>query len=338
MTIIGLRLRGITYSAIISLMEFLESDFMPDVQIRMPYMGFTPIEDTFIDEYMCSARGDFVKVYLLCIRLGYLGRESSIEKIASSLNLLQADVIQALEYWEEKGLLKLSPQGFIDILPQGGSTKQIATINPDNSTKEIFEGIEKLIGRPLSSKEVSVFIHIMNDFSFTPEMINLLVEYCSSRKKTDIRYMEKVAIGWHDSGIKDYEDAQRHITRHEEKWNKYRNILNYMGIKDGDISKPQEEFLEKWLLKYKLPVEVINEACKICVMRINEMNFSYIDAILSDWNKNGVKSLKDLEKSDKKQKGSRQTSSGSMVYIGERKYDINKLEKQLLGRNDLDEK
>lgn len=310
---------------------------MPDVQIRMPYMGFTPIENIFIDEYMCGARGDFVKVYLLCIRLGYQGRESSIEKMASSLNLLQADVIQALEYWEEKGLLKLSPQGFIDILSHGESMKQITPISPNNSTREIFEGIERLVGRPLSSKEVSVFVHIMTDFNFTPEMINLLVEYCCSRKKTDIRYIEKVAIGWHDSGIKDYEDAQRHITRHEEKWNKYRSILNYMGIKDGDISKPQEEFLEKWLSKYKLPVEVINEACKICVMRINEVNFSYIDAILSDWSKNGVKSLKDLEKSEKKQKGSKKTSSDSMVYIGERKYDINKLEKQLLGRNDLDE-
>lgn len=317
---------------------FWGGDFMPDIQIRMPYMGFTPIENVFIDEYMCSARGEFVKVYLLCIRLGYQGRESSIEKIASSLNLLQADVIQALEYWDEKGLLKLSPQGIIDILPQGVNVKQIVPTAPDNSTREIFEGIEKLIGRPLSSKEVSVFIHIMNDFSFTPEMINLLVEYCCSRKKTDIRYMEKVAIGWHDSGIKDYEDAQRHITKHEEKWNKYRNILNYMGIKDSDISKPQEEFLEKWLLKYKLPVEVINEACKICVMRINEINFSYIDAILGDWSKNGVKSLKDLEKPDKKHRGSKQANSGSTVYIGERKYDIDKLEKQLLGRNDIDEK
>lgn len=326
------------YFDIIILMISRGSDFMSSVRINVPEMNFTPVSNIFIDKYMCDARGDFVRVYLLCLRLGYLQEETSIERIASSLKLLQADVINAFEYWEERGMMKVSPQGIIEILPDENRKIESKAVTFDRATTEMLDGIEKLIARPLSSKEMDVFMHIIDDFKFTPEMVNILVEYCITRKKTDIRYIEKVAIGWHDSGIKTYEDAQNHITKHEEKWVKYRNVLNYMGFKDSEISKPQEEFLEKWIFKFKLPVDLIKEACRICVMRINEANFSYIDAILSDWNKNNIKSIKDLEKLEKKQKGLRQSPSSSVVYIGDRKYDIDKLEKQLLGRNDIDEK
>lgn len=122
------------------------------------------------------------------------------------------------------------------------------------------------------------------------------------QEKTDIRYIEKVAIAWHDSGVRSIEDAQKHIKMHEDKWNKYRSIANYLGFKDSDISKPQEEFMEKWLFKMNLPLDVILEACRICIMRINESNFSYIDAILSDWHKNGIKNINDLNKLSKKTK------------------------------------
>lgn len=311
---------------------------MPDVYIKIPEMSFTPVDNSFIDNFIPEARGEFVKVFLLCLRLGYSNHSTSIEKIASTLKLLQADVIMALEYWEEKGILKLSNDGTIEIMPLGSDKKEANEVSIDNPLQEMLEGIEKLLARPMSSKEISVFLHIIEDFKFTPEMLNLLVEYCSSRKKTDIRYIEKVAIAWYDNNIKTYEDAQMHITKHEEKWNKYRSIFTYMGFKDSDISKPQEDFLEKWLYTYNFPVEVVLEACKICIMRINDVNFNYIDAILGDWNKNGVKVASDIKKNSKKSKNPQRVSKDpSVVYIGERQYDIDKLEKQLLGRNDINE-
>jgi DnaD/phage-associated family protein len=107
-----------------------------------------------------------------------------------------------------------------------------------------------------------------------------------------------------------------------------------MGIKD-DISKPQEEFLDKWLIKYGFDAEVINEAVRICISRINESNFSYIDAILNDWNKNNVKTIQDVKKLDKKKPSKKQQSPGN--YSGQRQYDINELEKQLLGRGESNE-
>jgi DnaD/phage-associated family protein len=312
---------------------------MADIEIRVPFMEFTPVYNSFIDEYLKEANGDFVKVYLLCLRLGHLREASSVEKIATALNLLQADVAKAFDYWVNLGIMKYTPDGFIQLLPLKENKIEDLEVYYDGSVKEMFRDIERLTGRPLSSKELSVYMSMIDDFSFSPEVITFLVEYCSSKKKTDFRYIEKVGLAWYDNGIKSIDDAQNYITKHEEKWNSYRAILSFMGIKDNDISKPQEEFLEKWLFKFNFPVDVIQEAIRICTMRINESNFSYIDKILADWSKNGVKNINDIKKASKKPKGTKKAASNSFGnYSGQRQYDMQELRKQLLGRGDSDEK
>jgi DnaD/phage-associated family protein len=299
-------------------------------------MDYTLIDNTFIDEYLREPNGDFIKVYLLCLRLGYLRESTSIERIASSLNLLQADVAKAFDYWVNAGLVKYTPEGSIQLLPIKKAKMEEHSVYLDKSIKEMFEDIERLTGRPLSSKELSVYMSMIEDFGFPPEVATLLVEYCSSKKKTDIRYIEKVGLAWHDNGIKSIESAQNYITKHEEKWNKYRALISFMGFKDNDISKPQEELLEKWLFKYNLTVDVIQEAIRICTMRINEVNFSYIDAILSDWSKNGVKGINDIKKNEKKTRNTKKAPANNSFgnYSGQRQYDIKELKKQLLGRGD----
>lgn len=313
---------------------------MSSVRIKMPPSGFTPIDNMFIDKYLASARGDFIKVYIYCLRIGFENQETAIDKIGEALNLLETDVIKAFEYWEEAGIMRLNPEGLIEIYPSS-SFNQSPTLFFNRQIKEMIDDIEKIVGRPLSSKEVSVFVNTLEDFNFTPEMVTLLVEYCSAKNKTDIRYIEKVALGWYDSGVRTYEDAQNHITKHEDKWVKYRTILNFLGFKDSEISKPQEEIMEKWLYKFGFPVDVIFEAARICTMRINEVNFNYMDAILADWHKTGIKTLEDVKKSVKKPRESKSpkknTSNTFASYGGQRQYDISELKKQLLGRSDEDE-
>lgn len=304
---------------------------MSKLIVKAPEPYFTPIYNSFIDHYLSDARGDFVKVYIYCLRLAYSGQEASTELISQTLNLLQTDVSNALKYWEDKGLMLLSPEGIIEILSCPASERN-NIVSFDKSIKELFDSVEKLIGRPLSSREVHTYMSWIEDFGFTPEMIVLLAEYCRSRNKLDIRYMEKVAINWHDTGIHTYDEAMSNITRHEEKWIKYREILTYIGLREMDLAKPQEEFLEKWMFKYNYGVDIIKEACKLCLLKINKYNFKYTDTIITEWYKNGIKSLQDIKRTEKKKTGRKRGPNPPGNYSNQRQYDIAELEKQLLGR------
>ena len=69
---------------------------------------YTNVPNSFIDNEMCEANGDFVKVYLYLLRctLG-LPEDFSIPFIADKFNLTENDVIRALRFWEKKELIHL---------------------------------------------------------------------------------------------------------------------------------------------------------------------------------------------------------------------------------------
>ena len=66
--------------------------------------GVTPVSDIFIDRYMAAANGEFVKTYLLLLRLA--GEEGlTVSMLADRLEQTERDVQRGLKYWEKEGLL-----------------------------------------------------------------------------------------------------------------------------------------------------------------------------------------------------------------------------------------
>ncbi|WP_238901182.1 DnaD domain protein [Clostridium sp. YIM B02500] len=327
---------------------------MSTFMLKNRSLGFTPVNNVFIEKYMPQARGEFVKVYLLMLKYtisGELGVSSSI--LASSLNLLESDIMNAFNYWNDQGAIKLTQIDkmgnfnveFVDLVEEPSkSTKQVDLLEALDSTntKDMLKDIETLLARPLSPNEMSLYLNWQKEFGFSSELILILMEYCISKGKSDSRYIEKVAIAWHDQKITTIEQAQNLIKKAEDKWINIRKILTYLGINNTDIMKPQQDLIEKWLLIYKYSNEIIFKACDICFERLNRADFKYIDGILSNWNKNNIRTLEDIalkdnknSKNNKYQKtyntNNNDKSSLKFNNFEAREYDYDSLEKKLLG-------
>ena len=65
--------------------------------------AMTAVSNIFIDEYMETANGEYVKVYLYLLR--HEGENVEIPDIADTLNHTESDVRRALAYWERAGVL-----------------------------------------------------------------------------------------------------------------------------------------------------------------------------------------------------------------------------------------
>lgn len=316
-------------------------------------LGVTPVSNIFIEEYMPVADGNFVKVYLYGYMKALYGDILSGESLSKKLGLLESDIIRAWEYWESKGLLKINridDNISIEFIYTAGIQNMTASTrnnkySPETihsrlsnpNLKDMFENIEKLLGRVLSTMEISMYLSWIDDYSFTPEVILLLIEYCKSKGKGDARYIEKVALAWHDSKISTIEEAQKYITWYEGRYTRNRSVLDFLGLKENELMKPQEEFLDKWFNTWNFNLEMVLEACKICSLRINEPNFNYIDGILSNWYKNGIKTPKDIDSSESKKKSKSTRFKAPVTTFNsyeQRTYNITELEKKLLGRSE----
>ena len=319
--------------------------------------NFTPVSNIFIERYMPKARGEFIKVYLLMLKYsftGEIGVNSAV--LATYLDLLESDIINALNYWNDEGVIKLIQRDeygnfdidFVDLSEENSSNnKKINLVEEltNNSNSGMLKDIGNLLGRTLSPTEVETYIGWKKDFKFSPELILLLIEYCVSKGKTNFRYIEKVAIAWYEMNIKTIDEAQNYIRKNEGKWGTYREILKFLGIRNAEIMKPQEEMFEKWTSTYNYSLDIIKKACDICFQRLNRADFKYIDGILSKWHKDNLRTLADIEKKDSDYKN----SSNKKLYnkptsnnyntkpksrfdnFKGRDYDYDELEKKLLG-------
>lgn len=298
---------------------------------------------------MPKARGEYVKVYLLGLKYcvsGEPGVNSSI--MASTLHLLETDVINAWNYWNDENVVKfisMDDKGnfSIEFLELKEFSSPAAADNIDllkelenNSTKDMLKEIENLFARPLSSKEIHMYLSWQKDFSFSPEIILLLVQYCASKGKRDSRYVEKIAFAWHDANISNIDDAQIFIKKREDKWIKIKKILTYLGIKDGEIMKPQEDMLVKWINSYNFSIDIIYKACDICFERLNKADFKYIDAILSNWSKQGLNTIEEIDKKDRKpstykKQTTQKKAPSTFNDYEQRNYNFDELERKLFG-------
>jgi len=317
-------------------------------------LNFTPVSNVFIEKYMANARGEFLKVYLLMLKYN-TSNEPGVNGaiLASALNLLESDVMNALTYWNDQGVIKLvkldKMNNFnIEFLSLDDTTTEtshevnlLEALN-NTDTTDMLRDIERILCRPLSTKEMEIYLGWQKDFSFSSELILILVEYCASKGKTDYRYIEKVALAWHEMGINSIPMAQTYIKQTEDKWIKIRKILTYLGIKNAEIMKPQEELLEKWLFVYKFELPLIQKASDICFERLNRADFKYIDGILSKWFKENIKTIDEVAAKDKQHKstynkttyannGKTNNSNPGFNNFEPRSYDYDSLEKKLLG-------
>lgn len=323
---------------------------MSTFMLKNTNLNFTPVSNVFIEKYMPNARGEFVKVYLLMLKHSIAGEPGiSGPILASSLNLLESDIMNALNYWSDLGVIKLT-----SIDPMNNFSIEFLDLSEDNFTpnkevnlldalenkgiNDMLKDIEKILGRTLSTKEMEMYLGWQKEFSFPSELILLLVEYCASKGKSDYRYIEKVALTWHDMNIKTMAQAQNYIKQTEDKWVKIRKILSYLGIKNNDLMKPQEEMIDKWLTTYNFDLDVIKKACNICAERLNRADFKYIDGILTNWFNNNIKTLDDIaikdkqfKKNYKKNTYNKNNSSNGFNNFEARSYDYESLERKLLG-------
>lgn len=70
--------------------------------------NYISVSMDFIDNYVCDAPGEFVKVYLYLLRCMETNSINlSVSDIADRFNYTEKDVLRALSYWEKKSLLTL---------------------------------------------------------------------------------------------------------------------------------------------------------------------------------------------------------------------------------------
>lgn len=290
----------------------------------------TLVSNEFIDRYLAEANGEYVKVYLYLLR--HKEEDVSMEQIADGLNHTEADIRRALSYWEKLGVLSTDPvrtsqsavvgQTKQDMTVQRSTAQQQAApaaseetpgktrpvysqdqvnrLQGNDEFSELLYIAQRYLNKIFTQRELEVFAYLYDGLHMSAELLEYVVEYCVQGGHTSIRYIETVAINWHEKGFANVEQAKAYASGFTK--NSF-SVMRAFGLTGRNPGETEREMIERWFGEYGFTKEVVLEACNRTIEATHNPSFRYADRILSEWRKAGVHSLHDISALDEKHKG-----------------------------------
>jgi|GEM_PF-1995571 len=166
--------------------------------------------------------------------------------------------------------------------------QEIATDGPDPN----LAAAQKLLGRPLSGREVTDIQDWVAAYAFDVEMVQAVIREGQRQGVTRMTYLNQVARQWHEEGIRTPEEAEQYVQRYRKTAAKHKAIISYLGIK-RQLSGAESALLDRWSDEWGFGNEVIMKACDLAAGSNNPLQ--YANKVLENWREKGVKTVADTE-------------------------------------------
>lgn len=202
-------------------------------------------------------------------------------------------------------------------------------VSRDKTLVDLLNEIQMSLGKTLSNSDTATIVYLYDTCGMSAPVIMMLVQYCITINKPNLRTIERIGIQWADEGVETVLDAENKITEARQSSLDFSKVSSVFGIHNaGTPSTKQLAYAKKWVSEWNFSDEMLREAYERCLDTKGEMKFSYIDGILKRWYNEGIKNISDIENKPKQFKTSSQNKSQPKASRLEQKpsYDINELE------------
>lgn len=218
---------------------------------------------------------------------------------ADAFSLLRSDM-PVVTNTEEKPSAKIVPINSAPVElsapPKPEFTKKdMENLLRDQDWEDILYQVETLFEKPLSPSDTQSLLYIYDTLGFSVDLFEYLIEYCTTMKKKNCRYLEATAIGWYQDGIKTKAQAREQYALMS---NVSRLFYKTLGIKRGVPTTIEQEFFKTWTRDYGFDEAIIEEACKRAVLHTQNPTIKYVNGILSAWHNAGITDFNGIKQAD----------------------------------------
>lgn len=175
---------------------------------------FTRVDNRFFLRYLPLAPESYSKVYLYGLMLSEQGAQSF--DLAGALGMREAEVKEALLYWQSQGLLRLLPgnEPCAQYLPisENGRAKS----ETKGSFTSLFSAVQECFGsRLLSAAELEKVRDWVEVYGLSKAAVLMLVQSSiqSNERGTGVsfRYLDEAARAWAEMDVKSAEAAEAYL-------------------------------------------------------------------------------------------------------------------------------
>lgn len=286
------------------------------------------VPTSIVDKHIKLAGAAQLKVLLWILR--HAGNNFSIEDVAEALSMHPADVKDSMQYWIETNILLISENTITpgnietpkshpiieknkykntqnnDTNKNSKSEKRPRSlsrplkpdtlytaerINNDPEIEFLTQEAQMILGRPISNGDCATLIMIHDNDGLPVNVIIMLLQYAVGIGKSNMKYIEKVAISWANEEIDTIEKAENKIRELSKKQKAWKKVEKIIGIEHRSPTSKENEFANKWINEWNFSEIMIREAYERCVDSKGKYIASYMDSIIKRWNNLNIRSI-----------------------------------------------
>jgi len=186
-----------------------------------------------------------------------------------------------------------------------------APLNNGSEFKTLADEAQLIMGRPLSSEEMSILNGLYNEPELPAAVIMLLLHYCAEERqqsgdsrKPSMKTIEKRAYDWIGNGITTIETAEKYITDQTERRSDLGMILDALQFYGRKPVPTEKKYIDSWM-SMGFKADAIEIAYEKTVVAAGKFQWAYADKILQSWNEAGAHTPDEISAAEKKSKPAR---------------------------------
>ena len=337
-----------------------------DYQINpAAYASMFAVPRAVVEDSLLLASPTALKALLLML---CRGEALSAAEIAQALKRDEADVADALVFWQQQGILLPAdgaapapapvkpapaapkeppqPKRTAPELPISRPThEQIAIrLQECEAFRDLFQEAQQKLGKTIGYEGQSILIMLHDTYDLPVEVILMLLEYAKSRGKTGYKYIASIGREWSEKEIDSLESAEAYIREQDTTdalWAQFRDLT---GAKNRNPTAKQKRYLTMWSRDLGFSGEMIALAYEICIDNTNNLSLEYMDRVLQSWQKSGVRTPADADRAQQQWNEKRFARKGKQaakplkpesVYSSDASYDLEAFSKHVIGMEDF---
>ncbi len=216
---------------------------------------------------------------------------------AADLGLDAAAGETCLRFWAENGVL-MTVGGVPTAAPAPVPVARPAAVKPraqevlayhkaHPAFSGFLEAASATLGKAISPGDTATLLYLLDTVGLEDRTILLIMAYAVSVDKGNMRYIEKLALGWADDGITAYEAVEEHIRRLEAAHKAAARVEALLGTK-VPLTRAQSDMAMRWVEEWGFSDEMIQRADALTREKAGKFSPAYTHKILERWHSEGV--------------------------------------------------
>lgn len=260
------------------------------------------IDKTHITKLLAAANPDAALLYI------YLHSGNPVESAESALHMSATRLsyagatLRQLGLWQEEKVRHIMSGE----RPDYSERDVLRAMDSDGDFRSLYGEVQRLMGRTLNTEELKILLGFVRYLGLSGDVISMLVCYCKERarqkgslRNPSLRTIEKEAYAWAERGIDTMEEAAAFIQAQNVQKSQIGKIMKAMQIHGRNLTPTEEKYAKQWIEMGFQEDAVALAADRTCTHTGN-MNWAYMNRILTRWHEAGLHTQEEILHGDKK--------------------------------------